>query len=123
MIYTQIPKRLMKKLLLFYIKKVHFIYENGIYRQKDDVAMGSPLSPILARISTVELEGAVLPALDNVLFDRGPYMIRASVMKELKVIISRAYLIYSNTEYLQKELDDILCLWEKCNNFPKWVIE
>ena len=38
-IYTQIPRKLMKELLLLYIKKVHFIYENGICQQKDSVAM------------------------------------------------------------------------------------
>ena len=46
----------MKKLLLLYTKNVHFTFKNKIYQQKDGVAMGSPLGPVLARIFMVYLE-------------------------------------------------------------------
>lgn len=38
-IYTQIHRKSKKELLLLHTKKVYFIYENGIYRQKDGVVM------------------------------------------------------------------------------------
>ena len=40
----------------------------------------------------------------------------------LKSIISRAYLICSKTEYLQKELDHVSLVFGK-HNFPRWVIK
>ena len=41
-ITTQIPKKVMKELLLLCKKEVHFAYSNGICQQNDDVAMASP---------------------------------------------------------------------------------
>ena len=38
-IYTQIPRKSKKELLLLHTKKVFFIYENVIYQQKDGVVM------------------------------------------------------------------------------------
>ena len=42
---------------------MHFSYNGDIYTQADGVAMGSPLSPVLAGIFMVELERTILPAL------------------------------------------------------------
>ena len=39
-ITTQIPKKVMKELLLLCTKEVHFDYSNGIYLQNDGVVMG-----------------------------------------------------------------------------------
>ena len=41
----------------------------------------------------------------------------------LKTIIRRAYLICSKPDYLQEELDHIAYIFEKFNNYPKWVIK
>ena len=41
----------------------------------------------------------------------------------LKTIIRRAYLICSTPLYLQEELDHIVYLFEKFNNYHKWVIK
>ena len=40
----------------------------------------------------------------------------------LKTIIRRAYLICSTPDYLQEESDHIAYVFEKFNNYPKWVI-
>ena len=62
-ITTQIPKEVMKELLLLCTKEVHLAYSNGIYQQNDGVAMGSPLGPVLAGIFMVELETSIIPTL------------------------------------------------------------
>ena len=53
----------MRDLLLLCTKNVHFSYNGDIYTQADGVAMGSPLSPVLAGIFMVELERTKLPTL------------------------------------------------------------
>ena len=51
----------MKNLLLLCTKNVRFTFENNIYQQKDDVAMGSPLGPVLAGILMVHLKRTLMP--------------------------------------------------------------
>ena len=41
----------------------------------------------------------------------------------LKTIIRRAYLICPTPDYQQEELDYIAYVFEKFNNYPKWVIK
>ena len=53
----------MRDLLLLCAKNVHFSSNGDINKQADGVAMGSPLSPVLAGIFMVELERTILPAL------------------------------------------------------------
>ena len=53
---TNISKQQMRDLLLLYTKNMNFSYNGDIYTQADDVAMGSPLGPVLAGIFMVELE-------------------------------------------------------------------
>ena len=55
----------MKELLFLCTKNVHFTFNNQIYIQLDDVAMGSPLGPVLANIFMVELETSVIPNLND----------------------------------------------------------
>ena len=50
-------------LLIFLFKNVHFSFDNTIYIQNDNAAMGSALGPILANIFMVELERIVIPGL------------------------------------------------------------
>ena len=54
----------MKNLLLPCTKNVYFTFEN-IYQQKDGVAMGSPLGPVLAGIFMVHLERTPMPELEK----------------------------------------------------------
>lgn len=52
-------------LLLLFTTNVHFTYDNDIYQQKDGVAMGSPLGPVLAGIFMVHLERTLMPKLEK----------------------------------------------------------
>ena len=65
-INTDIPKPIVKEMLLLCTKDVHFLFENEIYQQTDGVAMGSPSGPILAGIFMVELEKTIVPIVKNI---------------------------------------------------------
>ena len=62
---TKISRKEMKDLLLLCTKNVHFSYDNKLYNQKDGVAMGSPLAPVIAGILMVDLEKNVIPKLST----------------------------------------------------------
>ena len=64
-IQTNISRTEMKKLLLLCTKKVQFSFQNEIYVQRDDVAMGSRLGPVLAGVFTVHLERTLMPQLQE----------------------------------------------------------
>ena len=53
----------MKELLLLCTKNVHFTFNNEIYQQCDDVAVGSPLGSVVAEIFIVELEKPLISTL------------------------------------------------------------
>ena len=52
-IKTDIPKNIMKEMLLLLTKDVYFLFEDDIYQQTDGVALGSPFGPILPGIFVV----------------------------------------------------------------------
>ena len=52
---TNITRSEMKEMLLLCTKNVHFSYNHDIYIQRDGVAMGPPLDPVLAVIFIVNL--------------------------------------------------------------------
>ena len=55
-----IPTEDLKKLLLACTLNVQFLFNHQIYRQKDGVAMGSPLGPLLADVFMGKLENEPL---------------------------------------------------------------
>ena len=59
----RITKNEMTELILLCTKNVHFTFNGETFTQVDSVAMGSPLVPILANISMVELERNLIPVL------------------------------------------------------------
>ena len=61
----RISRKDMKNLLSLCTKNVHVTFGNNIYQQKDGVAMGSPLGPVLAGIFMVHLERTFMPELEN----------------------------------------------------------
>ena len=52
-IKTDIPKNIMKEMLLLLTKDVYFLFEDDIYQQTDGVALGSLFGPILPGIFVV----------------------------------------------------------------------
>ena len=52
----RLPRLVLKNLLLFATKKSHFVFDGQYYDQIEDVAMGSPLGPVLANIFTCHFE-------------------------------------------------------------------
>ena len=52
-IKTDIPKNIMKEMLLLLTKDVYFLFEDDIYQQTDSVTLRSPFGPILPRIFMV----------------------------------------------------------------------
>ena len=62
-IETILTKNEKKHLLILSIRNAHFTFNNEVYIQDDGVAMGSPLSPILAEVFMAELENSVVPKL------------------------------------------------------------
>ena len=53
----------MSNLLLLCTKNVHVCFGGNIYQQKDGVAMGSQLGPVLVGIFTVKLETKTIPTI------------------------------------------------------------
>ena len=47
---TNIPRNVIKELLLLYTKHVHFTFNGDIYIQVNSVAMGSPLGTLLPNV-------------------------------------------------------------------------
>ena len=52
-----------RKLMSFAVQQNHFLFEGKVYDQKDGVAMGSPLGPILANIFMSHLEDKCFDSL------------------------------------------------------------
>ena len=55
----------MKNLLLLRTKNVDFTFGNNAYQQKDGVAMGSPLGPLLAGTFMTHLKRTLMPELEK----------------------------------------------------------
>ena len=55
-IETNVPRKVMKELLLLQAKHVHFIFSGDIYIQLDSVAMASPLGLLLANVFMCSLD-------------------------------------------------------------------
>ena len=64
-IETKISRKHMKNLLILSAKNVNFTFGDNIYQQKDGVAMGSLLGPVLAGICLIHLERTLMPELEK----------------------------------------------------------
>ena len=92
-IETNIPRNVMKELLLLCTKHVHFTFNGDIYIQLDGVAMGSPLGPLLTNVFMCSLEEATLPTLEVCLVHWKSY-----------VDDINAYIEPEKTDYVMKKL-------------------
>ena len=63
MVKTKLSRSQLKTLLELCTKEMHFTFNSKVYRQKNGVAMGSPLGPVLANIFMVHLEQMMIPRL------------------------------------------------------------
>ena len=64
-IVLPIPMTDFKELLLRCTFNIQFLFNGTIYRQRDGIAMGSPLGPILADIFVSKLENSILQTKIN----------------------------------------------------------
>ncbi|CAH8568118.1 unnamed protein product [Dicrocoelium dendriticum] len=64
----------LKQLLLMCTRNVQFLFDGKIYRQKDGVAMGSPLGPLLADVFMSKLENNYLNGVIDKLVYYGRYV-------------------------------------------------
>ena len=62
---TNITKQEMTEMLILCKKNFHFTFNEEVYKQRDGVAMGSPLGPVLADIFMVELENNMVSVLQE----------------------------------------------------------
>ena len=62
---TKTSRKEMKDFLLLWTKNVHFSYDDKLYSQKDGVAKGSPLGPVIAGTFMVVLERNAIPKLST----------------------------------------------------------
>ena len=60
-IQTKLTRTELKTLLEMCTKEMHFSFNGKIYKQKNGVAMGSPLGPVIANIFMVHLEKQMIP--------------------------------------------------------------
>ena len=92
----------MRDLLLVCTKNVHFSYNGDIYTPADGVAMGSPLSPVLAGIFMVELERTILPTLKEHISPWERYVdntISYIKVKSIERVLSRLNGYHENIEF------------------------
>ena len=73
-IETNIPRNVMKELLLLCTKHLHFTFNGDNYIQLDGVAMGSPLGPLLANVFMCSLEESTVPTLKDCLVHSKRYV-------------------------------------------------
>ena len=62
---TKISRKKIENLLLLCAKNVHFSSDNKLYSQKDGVAIGSTLGPVIVEIVMVNLERNVISKLST----------------------------------------------------------
>ena len=59
----------MKKLLTLCTGDVYFTFKNHVYQQNDEVAIGSPIGPVLVGIFMVELKTRIIPILGKMVLN------------------------------------------------------
>ena len=90
-IEKNIPRNVMKELLLLCTKHVHFTFNGDIYIQLDGVTMGSPLEPLLANLANVfmrSVEESKLPTLKYCLLHWKKKMTRMRISSQARYIRS-----------------------------------
>ena len=90
----------MHELLDLCTQNVYFTFNNNIYLQDDDVAMGSPLGPVLANFFMVKLETNLIPNLNSKLsswrrfVDHSIYFVKKDSIKFVLDTFNRFHKVY-----------------------------
>ena len=90
----------MKNLLMLGTKNVYFTFGTNIYQQKDGVAMGSSLGPVLAIIFMVHLQRILTPELEKFIKPWARYLddnisyIKQDFITSVIDILNKFYQIY-----------------------------
>ena len=90
----------MKNLLMLGTKNVYFTFGTNIYQQKDGVAMGSSLGPVLAIIFMVHLQRILTPELEKFIKPWARYLddnisyIKPDFITSVIDILNKFYQIY-----------------------------
>ena len=108
-INTQITLAEMRELLKLCTKNVHYTFDNQVYQQNNEVAMGSPLGPVLAGIFMVELEKQIIPTLGNMVLNKKRFVedtIGYFKNGRIDIILSKLNSFHPNIQFtyeIQKE--------------------
>ena len=116
-IVTNIPRSILKELLVLWTKYVHFKFNDEIYDQSDGVAKGLPLESLFANIFMISLEENILPNLESHLWNWRRYIdIFAYVLSEkIDLIIHELNSYHLNIKFTYElELDNKLAFLDVC---------
>ena len=107
---TSITKKELKDLLILCTKNVHF-FNGQLYLQKQEIAMGSPLGPVIAGIFMIELEKNVIPMLSQSMTSWKSY-VDDSMISFLDVLTMKKNNTIETTVYRKQTHNDIYLHWQ-----------
>ena len=103
----------MKNLLLLWLEKVYFTFENNLFQQKVGAAMGSPFGPVLAATFMVHLEKTLMPELEKFMKPWKRYIdviityIKPFIIADVRDILNK---FYENIKVFRKETNSDIYL-------------
>ena len=112
-IESKISKKDMKNLLLLWLEKVYFTFENNLFQQKVGAAMGSPFGPVLAATFMVHLEKTLMPELEKFMKPWKRYIdviityIKPFIIADVRDILNK---FYENIKVFRKETNSDIYL-------------
>ena len=84
------------------LNKCYFSFNNEIYVQNNDIAMDSPLQPVLANIFMIELERTFIPSLSDKMKLCKRYVVDTIAFiktNQIKNVLSSLNSYHSNTQF------------------------
>ena len=84
------------------LNKCYFSFNNEIYVQNNDIAMDSPLQPVLANIFMIELERTFVPSLSDKMKLCKRYVVDTIAFiktNQIKNVLSSLNSYHSNTQF------------------------
>ena len=84
------------------LNKCYFSFNNEIYAQNNDIAMDSPLKPVLANIFMIELERTFIPSFSDKMKLCKRYVVDTIAFiktNQIKNVLSSLNSYHSNTQF------------------------